>query len=71
MFEGGHNFKQTYEVTKKMDNLLKGEPQLWNAYLKLLHKIDNIVKNNLLYKRHSQLFPSPELQIKWLNPSTK
>ena len=34
-------------------------------------KIDRLIKSNNLFKRYSQLYPSPEMQIKWLSPKKK
>lgn len=71
IFEDGFNFQQQYKITKKMDNILRSEPSLWSAYIKMLNKIDRLVKMNLLYKNYNKIYPSPELQIKWLSPKNK
>lgn len=67
----GFTFQQQFETTKKMDAYLKSSPELWNAYFRLLGKIDRFVKSNLQYKDYVRLFPSPEMQIKWLSPEDK
>ncbi len=67
----GYNFQQQFEVTKKMDAYLKSNPELWNTYFKLLGKIDRFVKSNSQYKDYVRLYPSPEMQIKWLSPEEK
>lgn len=67
----GFTFQQQFEVTKKMDAYLKSSPELWNAYFRLLGKIDRFVKSNLQYKDYVKLYPSPEMQIKWLSPEDK
>jgi hypothetical protein len=51
-----------------MDKILKSDPPLWSAYLKMINKIDGLIKNNLLYKDYNKIYPSPQLQIKWLTP---
>lgn len=71
IFESGFNFQQQYQVTKKIDEILKSEPQIWSAYIQLLNKIDRLVKVNLLYKNYNKIYPSPELQIQWLSPKKK
>ena len=71
LFKDGFSFGQQYAVTKKMDLILKSDPSLWGAYLKLLMKIDELVKDNLLYKDYTKIYPSPELQIKWISPKKK
>jgi len=43
---------------------------MWNTYLSLLSKIDELTKNNVLYKKYSQIYPSPELQLNWLKPKS-
>jgi hypothetical protein len=71
IFEKGFNFQQMFEVTKKVDAYLKSSPELWNAYFGLIGKIDRFVKSNTQYKDYVKLFPSPEMQIKWLSPEEK
>lgn len=68
IFKKGFNFQQQYEVTKKMDSLLRSSPALWGNYFKLLNKINQIVKNDILYKDYLKIYPSPDLQIQWLSP---
>lgn len=67
----GYTFQEQFEVTKKMDAYLKSNPELWNAYFRLLGKIDRFVKTNVQYKSYIKLYPSPEMQIKWLSPEEK
>jgi hypothetical protein len=71
VYKNGFTFQQQYEVTKSMDRVLKSDPVLWSSYIKLLNKIDRLVKSNLLYKDYNNIYPSPELQIKWLTPKKK
>jgi hypothetical protein len=67
----GFTFQQQFEVTKKMDAYLKSSPELWNIYFRLLGKIDRFIKSNVQYKNYLKLYPSPEMQIKWLSPPEK
>jgi hypothetical protein len=67
----GYTFQQQFEVTKKMDAFLKSNPELWNAYFRLLGKMDRFLKVNLVYKDYLKLYPSPEMQLKWLSPDEK
>ena len=69
--EKGFSFQQQFLVTKKMDSLLKSTPELWNMYILLLNKIDRAIKSDLMFNNYNKLYPSPEMQIKWLAPSTK
>ncbi|MFL5784598.1 MAG: hypothetical protein ACJ76H_08325 [Bacteriovoracaceae bacterium] len=69
--ETGFTFQQQFEVTKKMDNFLKSNPELWNVYFQLLGKMDRMVKTNHQYKDYVRLYPSPEMQVKWLSPPEK
>lgn len=71
IFKAGFTFQQQYKVTKMMDRVLKSNPGLWSAYIKVLNKIDRLIKMNLLYKNYNNIYPSPELQIKWLTPKKK
>ena len=71
LMEKGFTFQQQFEVTKKMDGYLKSNPELWNAYFSLLGKMDRFIKSNNQYKDYSKLYPSPEMQLKWLSPPEK
>ena len=44
----GFTFQQQFEITKKMDAHLKAHPELWNLYFRLLGKIDQFIKVNLV-----------------------
>ena len=68
LFEKGFNFQEQFEVTKEMDVMLKNDLKIWNTYLTMIGKIDNLIKNNELYKKYAHLYPSPELQLNWLKP---
>lgn len=67
----GYTFQQQFEITKKMDAYLKSNPALWNAYFRLQGKIDKFIKINVQYKDYVRLYPSPEMQVKWLSPAEK
>ncbi len=64
----GFNFQQQFVVTNALRELIKGEDKLLYAYQSVLQKIDNLVKNNPKYKNYLNIYPSPELQLGWLNP---
>lgn len=68
LMDKGFSFQEQFETTTEMDALLKSDLKLWNTYLSLLEKIDNLTKTNTLYKKYSQIYPSPELQLNWLKP---
>lgn len=68
LFEKGFSFQEQFETTKEIDLLLKNDLKIWNTYLSMLEKIDNLTKSNALYKKYSQIYPSPELQLNWLKP---
>jgi len=67
----GYTFQEQFEITKKMDAFLKSNPELWNVYFRLLGKIDRFIKVNVQYKDYVRLYPSPEMQVKWLSPEDK
>ena len=69
--EKGYTFQQQFEITKKMDSYLKPNPELWNAYFRLLGKLGSFLKSNVQYKDYVKLYPSPEMQVKWLSPPEK
>lgn len=68
LMDKGFSFQEQFETTTEMDKLLKPDLKMWNTYLTLLEKIDNLTKTNALYKKYSQIYPSPELQLNWLRP---
>lgn len=68
LMDKGFSFQEQFETTTEMDALLKSDLKIWNTYLTLLEKIDNLTKTNSLYKKYSQIYPSPELQLNWLRP---
>lgn len=67
----GYTFQQMFEVTKKMDAYLKSSPEIWNSYFRLLSKIDRFIKSNNQFNDYLKLYPSPEMQVKWLSPEEK
>jgi hypothetical protein len=71
LFEKGFSFQEQFETTKEIDLLLKSDLKMWNTYLTLLEKIDSLTKNNSLYKKYGQIYPSPELQLNWMRPKNK
>ena len=71
LLEKGFSFQEQFETTKELDSLLKNDLKLWNTYLTLIEKIDNLVKTNTLYKNYTLIYPSPELQLNWLKPKNK
>jgi hypothetical protein len=71
IYDKGFTFQQQFEITKKMDAYLKSNPELWNVYFRLLKKMEGFLKTNVQYKDYVRLYPSPEMQIKWLSPEEK
>lgn len=71
VFQSGFSFQEQFDTTKAVDSILKSEPKLWNTYYKMILKIDELLKNNLLFKDYSKIYPSPEMQLKWLVPNNK
>lgn len=68
VFKKGFNFQQQYDLTKKMDSILRSNKDLWQTYFRVLKKINQTVKTDVLYKDYLKIYPSPDLQIKWLSP---
>ncbi len=71
VLEKGFDFKQQYKTTKTMNRILLSNQSDWQKYYTLIMKIDDLVKNNLMYKNYLRIYPSPELQLNWLNPKNK
>jgi hypothetical protein len=70
VYKKGFSFQQQFKITKKMDMLLKAYPIMWNTYRGMLKKIDTLVKSNLIFKNYLRLYPSPEMQLKWISPKS-
>lgn len=70
IYEKGFDFQQQFDVTQMLSRHLKNDLNLWGIYIELLKKIDSLVKSNFLYKDYTRIYPSPEMQIKWLGPKT-
>lgn len=64
----GFSFQQQFDVTKFMDNILKTRSEYWQAYLSLVQKRDLLVKTNEGFSWYSRFYPSPEMQLTWLQP---
>lgn len=71
IFDKGFSFSQQYRVTKDMSNMLKSDMKMWNSYYLLIKKKKELVERNILFKKYLKIYPSPELQLNWLNPVKK
>jgi len=71
LLEDGFSFNEQFKVTQEVDLLLKKDLILWNGYLQLIKKINDLVDNNSLYEKYSRIYPSPKLQLNWLTPKEK
>lgn len=71
VFDKGFNFEEQFELTIKMEKILKSNSNLWNGYLGMIEKIGNLAKTNTLYRDYAKLYPSPEMQLNWLRPKKK
>jgi hypothetical protein len=71
IFDKGFSFSQQYRVTKDMSNILKSDMKIWNTYYLLLKKKHELVTLNILFKKYLKIYPSPELQLNWMNPVKK
>jgi hypothetical protein len=71
IFDKGFTFQEQFDITQKMDKQLKSDLNLWSLYGVMLRKIDGLVKGNLLFKSYSQIYPSPEMQLRWLGGEVK
>ena len=71
IFKKGFNFQQQFDVTKEVNNYLKGYPEYQSIYVKLLRKINYLVRNKKNYRSYVNIYPSPELQLNWLGRGKK
>jgi hypothetical protein len=63
----GFSFQMLYEVTLEMKNILASHPILLKDYKELCEKKKSLVINSKDFKFYSRLYPSPEMQLKWLS----
>jgi len=68
LYDKGFSFQQQFEVTNEVNQYLKNDLSLWNLYLKMLEKLDGLVKTNMLYQNYVKIYPSPEMQMGWIKP---
>ncbi|MCP4912577.1 MAG: hypothetical protein GY909_05620 [Oligoflexia bacterium] len=66
----GFDYQQQFAITSKMNKILKDDNKLWNSYYRMIQKIDNLVKTNILYQKYLKIYPSPEMQLNWLRPKS-
>lgn len=66
----GFDYQQQFAITSKMSKILKDDNKLWNSYYRMIQKIDNLVKTNILYQKYLKIYPSPEIQLNWLRPKS-
>jgi hypothetical protein len=71
VYDKGFNFEEQFELTIKMEKMLKSNAPLWTGYLGLIEKIGVLAKTNTMYKDYAKLYPSPEMQLNWLKPKKK
>lgn len=71
ILEKGFSFNDQFAVTKRIGDIFKSDMKLWNSYLNLLKKVNELIQTNLLYSKYNDIYPSPELQIGWLTPKRK
>ncbi|MBF0359584.1 MAG: hypothetical protein HQK49_01140 [Oligoflexia bacterium] len=73
IFEKGFSHQQQYEVTKKMAESIRVQPNLLASYATLLNKQDLLVKNknNKEYSSYiNKIYPTPETQLQWLSKNS-
>ncbi len=70
ILDKGFTFSQQFQITKHMDQALKSNPELWGTYYRMIVKLDKLLKENTLYSSYARVYPSPELQLNWLTPSS-
>ncbi len=71
IFDKGFSFQQQFQVTTEMAKILKQDPVLMASYQKLLEKIRDLIQSQEEYKLYSKIYPSPEMQLKWILPPKK
>ena len=71
ILSSGFSFQEQFEVTTRVGKILGNKSNHFDRYLALLKKIENLTKGNPNYLGYNKIYPSPELQIKWLLPPSK
>ena len=67
IYKKGFNFKEQYLITRKIVEIFREKKVYWNAYYSYLKKIDDLIKMNLMDGKYLRIYPSPELQMNWMN----
>ena len=60
------NFKEEYAVHTILMNSLASEQKLLNSYLNLQKKINRLIRDDHLFSNYPNVYPSPELRIRWM-----
>lgn len=71
VYSKGFNFQQQYQVTQQVNSVLMNNKKYWQNYYNLIYKIDDLVKSNMMFKHYAKIYPSPELQLNWIDPTKK
>ncbi len=66
IYEMNYSFQQQYEITKIMSSVLKSKPSLFSIYSSLIQKKNMLLRSNDNFKNYSRIYPSPEIQLNWL-----
>jgi len=71
IFDKGYDFQQQFEITMTVVKILNQDAKYLEAYKSLLNKIGDITKTQSQYREYSKIYPSPDMQLKWILPPAK
>lgn len=71
VFEKGFTFKEQFLLTKQVIMILKSKKEDLVNYKSLIKKKDQLIKTNAKYGNYAGLYPSPEIQLGWIEEILK
>ena len=66
IYEKGYSFQDQFLVTKEIGKMVEKYKKINQSYIRMLSKIDFAIKSGHSLSHYNKVYPSPEMQLKWL-----
>ena len=66
IYEKGYSFQDQFLVTKEIGKKVRKYNKINQNYISMLSKIDFAIKSGKSFSHYNKTYPSPEMQMKWL-----
>lgn len=66
IYEKGYSFQEQFLVTKETGKIVGKYKKINENYISMLSKIDIAIKSGHSFSQYNKIYPSPEMQLKWL-----